>query len=72
MSDEPWKFFGYTAYMRRYTGQALVKVKAYHLFSTKPLPGPILTYLQSDGNRSERPKTRMAKEFAPQRTFIHI
>ena len=36
------------AYMRRWTGSALVQVMACHLFGAKPLPWPILTYSQFD------------------------
>ena len=36
------------AYVRRWTASALVQVMACHLFGTKPLPEPILTYCQLD------------------------
>ena len=34
------------AYMHHWTGSALVQVMACHLFGTKPLPEPMLTYSQ--------------------------
>ena len=36
------------AYMRQWTGSALVQVMACRLFGAKPLPEPMLTYRQLD------------------------
>ena len=35
-------------YVRQWTGAALLQVMAFRLFSTKPLPEPMLTYCQLD------------------------
>ena len=39
---------GSAAYMRQWSGSALVQVMACRLFGTKPLPKPMLTYYQLD------------------------
>ena len=35
-------------YMHQWTGSALIQSMACHLFGSKPLPGPMLTYCQLD------------------------
>ena len=41
-------FLPSAAYMRRWTGSALVQVMACPLFGAKPLPEPMLIYCQLD------------------------
>ena len=53
------------AYMRHWTGTALVQVMACRLFGAKPLPEPMLTYCQLD------PKKQTSVKFESQYKIFH-